>query len=217
VGSFGLTNPSRVCTVRVEKSINLSTNSGIDKRGGGGGFMAFYLLELDSPSGDQAAVTAAIDRIASLSQEAGGAVVEAQVSAAQQRVYVVIEHDHRDRLAKALAAAGLPSDDLAEVRLVGATIEDVKARRGTAQYLVEWDFPEGLEMDTYLARKKEKAPLYAHVPEVRFLRTWVREDMVKCLCLYEAPDEDAVVRAREAVQTPIDRLTKLAAPEHVAG
>ena len=33
--------------------------------------------------------------------------------------------------------------------------------------------------------------------------------MVKCLCLYDAPDDDAVKRAREAVSTPIDRLTKI--------
>jgi myo-inositol catabolism protein IolC len=38
----------------------------------------------------------------------------------------------------------------------------------------------------------------------------VREDMVKCLCFYDAPDEEAVRRAREAVDTPIDRLTRLA-------
>lgn len=179
--------------------------------------MAFYLLEFDVPSADQGAVTARLDSIASHAEKAGGTVVEAQVSGAERRVYVVIEHDDRDRLAEQLTAAGIPAEGLAEVRLVGASIEDVKARRGTAQYLVEWDFPPGLEMDTYLARKREKAPLYAQVPEVRFLRTWVREDMVKCLCLYEAPDEEAVVRARAAVQTPIDRLTKLTAPEHVAG
>ena len=61
-------------------------------------------------------------------------------------------------------------------------------------------------MDTYLARKKEKAPLYAQVPEVKFLRTYVREDMLKCLCFYDGPDEGAVRRARDAVSTPISRL-----------
>jgi hypothetical protein len=66
-------------------------------------------------------------------------------------------------------------------------------------------------MDTYLARKKEKSPLYANVPEVAFLRTYVREDMAKCLCFYDAPDTDAVVRAREVVSTPIDRLHVLKA------
>lgn len=37
----------------------------------------------------------------------------------------------------------------------------------------------------------------------------MREDTVKCLCFYDAPDEDAVTRARQAVSTPIDRLHKL--------
>ena len=59
---------------------------------------------------------------------------------------------------------------------------------------------------SYLARKKANAPRYADVPEVSFLRTYVREDMDKCLCFYDAPDEAAVRRAREAVSTPIDRL-----------
>jgi hypothetical protein len=177
--------------------------------------MAFWLLETDIPEPDRAAASAKLDEIAALAGDAGGEVVDAQVSAEQRRAFIVIEHTDRERLRERLAAAGVAADGLAEVRLVGASIEDVKAARGTAQYLVEWDFPAGLEMDTYLARKREKAPLYAQVPEVTFLRTWVREDMVKCLCLYEAPDEEAVTRARAAVQTPIDRLTKLAVTEHV--
>jgi hypothetical protein len=81
---------------------------------------------------------------------------------------------------------------------------------GKADYLVEWDFPAGLTMDAYLTRKKEKAPLYAQVPEVRFLRTYVCEDMTKCLCFYQAQDEAAVRRARAAVSTPITRLSPLA-------
>jgi len=64
-------------------------------------------------------------------------------------------------------------------------------------------------MDTYLQRKKEKSPLYANVPETTFLRTYVREDMEKCVCLYDAPDDDAVRRARECVDTPIDRMTTI--------
>jgi hypothetical protein len=99
------------------------------------------------------------------------------------------------------------------VRLVGATLDEVRARAGgRASHLVEWDFPAGLDMDTYLARKKEKAPLYDQVPEVSFLRTYVREDMGKCLCLYDAPDDAPVVRARAVVSTRIDRLHRLAPP-----
>jgi hypothetical protein len=93
-----------------------------------------------------------------------------------------------------------------EVRLVGADLESVKAARPAAGYLVEWDLPPELDMESYLARKKANAPRYADVPEVSFLRTYVREDMIKCLCFYDAPDEAAVRRARDAVSTPIDRL-----------
>lgn len=46
-------------------------------------------------------------------------------------------------------------------------------------------------------------------PEVCFLRTYVREDMAKCLCLYDVPDEDAVCRARAVVETPFDPVTLL--------
>ncbi len=94
---------------------------------------------------------------------------------------------------------------------MGADLGELKAARPAAGYLVEWDLPAGLDMDTYLERKRVKSPLYATVPEVAFLRTWVREDMVKCLCFYDAPDVAAVVRARDAVSTPIDRLHALAA------
>lgn len=45
-----------------------------------------------------------------------------------------------------------------------------------------------------------------------FLRTYVREDLDKCLCFYDAPDEAAVLRAREAVSTPVDRVHALSVP-----
>ena len=96
-----------------------------------------------------------------------------------------------------------------EVRLVGAELDDIKKLKKDADYLVEWDIPAEITMEQYLTRKKENAPKYAEVPEVSFLRTYVREDTAKCLCFYDAPDEDAVLRARKAVSTPIDRLFKL--------
>jgi hypothetical protein len=33
--------------------------------------------------------------------------------------------------------------------------------------------------------------------------------MLKCLCFYDAPDEPAVRRARDAVEAPIDRVSRL--------
>jgi hypothetical protein len=64
-------------------------------------------------------------------------------------------------------------------------------------------------MDKYLQRKAEKSPLYAQVPTVSFERTYVCEDLSKCLCFYDSPDEATVKQAREVVGAPIDRLTSL--------
>lgn len=76
-------------------------------------------------------------------------------------------------------------------------------------YLVEWNLPENLTMEEYLDRKKKNSVHYAEVPEVTFSRTYVCEDMTKCLCFYDAPDESAVKKAREAVKTPIDTITEI--------
>ena len=147
------------------------------------------------------------EQVREVAAKAGGELIEVQVSAALQRAYFVVELDGpAARVEGHLRVASLPFESVAPVRLVGADLAQVKAARGGAQYLVEWDLPKELTMDQYLARKKEKAPLYAKVPEVKFLRTYVREDMLKCLCLYDGPDEEAIRRAREAVSTPISRL-----------
>lgn len=145
-------------------------------------------------------------------REAGAELIESQVTGARDRVFAVVEAADDADLAT-LRGERLP--EVAElsgphlVRLVGADLAEVKAARPEAGYLVEWDFPADLDMDTYLANKKAKAPKYAEVPEVTFLRTYVREDMAKCLCLYDAPDEGVVRKARDAVSTPIDRLHSL--------
>lgn len=150
------------------------------------------------------------DRVKDAAQKAGAELIEVQVSKALGKAYFVVELDGpASRIEANLRVAGLAFDSVAPVRLVGTDLAQVKQARGGAQYLVEWDLPSELTMDTYLARKKAKAPLYANVPEVKFLRTYVREDMLKCLCLYDGPDEAAIRRAREAVSTPISRLGAL--------
>ena len=172
--------------------------------------MSLFLLEFDKPSGERAALQPLFDQIAECAQQANGELIEVQVGEDSNVVYAVIEHRAAAVLDGVFKQAGLAPGDVAEVRLVGPTLEDVKARKGgNANYLVEWDLPSELTMDQYPTNKKTKSPLYANVPETTFMRTYVREDMVKCLCLYDAPDEDAVRRAREAVSTPIDRVTRL--------
>jgi hypothetical protein len=176
--------------------------------------MALFLAELEAPGRSRAEVRSLLDRLADVARRAGAELVEAQVAASLRHVYAVVEHgDERGgeaALAGALQAAGLPTSGLARVQLIGATLDEVRAARGGADYLVEWDFPAGLTMDAYLARKRANAPRYAEVPEVRFLRTYVCEDMSRCLCFYLAHDEAAVRRAREAVGAPVSRLTPLA-------
>ncbi|MED7925901.1 DUF4242 domain-containing protein [Nonomuraea sp. LP-02] len=173
--------------------------------------MPLYLIELTTTAADRPAVEAAIAEVARQAAGLGGELIESQVTRDLSPVYVVIE---------AASCAGLRLDLEAlpgisaiagpdEVRLVGADLDDVKSAKRTVDYLVEWDIPDEIGMEDYLARKKAKAPLYAEVPEVSFLRTYVREDTSKCLCLYDAPDESAVRRARAAVSTPVSRLYAL--------
>jgi hypothetical protein len=170
--------------------------------------MALYLTENATGTNDRATVEAVVERLSPTAQEAGGCLLDVQVSVDLGRIFFVAEDVDPSRLEAGIADLGVERTTPALVRLVGATVEAVRARAGgPASYLVEWDFPTGLDMDTYLARKKEKAPLYAKVPEVAFLRTYVREDMGKCLCLYDAPDDEAVIRARQAVSSPSTACT----------
>lgn len=168
-----------------------------------------YLTEIATSSPTVALSTLA--EVDTRLRSVGAQLVEAQVTAGADRIFVIVEADAASQVNAALE--GLDADEVSDpapVRLVGADLEAIKAARPEAGYLVEWDIPSHIDMETYLTRKAEKTPLYANVPEVSFLRTYVREDMVKCLCFYDGPDEAAIERARAAVSTPIDRLHTLA-------
>lgn len=173
--------------------------------------MALTLIELVPESnaavGD---VTELLRIVETALQGSGGEFIEAQVTGTRDRVFVIVEGVTVDVARSTLEGSGLVVDDAAAVRIVGADLEGIKKSRPASGFLVEWDLPSGLTMDDYLARKKAKSPLYAQVPETTFQRTYVREDMVKCLCFYDAPDEDAVRRARDVVSAPVDRLHHLA-------
>lgn len=156
------------------------------------------------------------DAIADAVATAQGELVELQVGLDVGRVYAIVEAEAGEPVAAAVRSAALNPYGVVEVRLVGPTLEEVKAARGPAGYLVEWDLPNGLTMEAYLERKRANAPGYAEVPETTFLRTYVCVDMSKCLCFYRAPDEAAIRRARTAVRAPVDRLTRLAELERHA-
>ncbi|CAJ1510645.1 DUF4242 domain-containing protein [[Mycobacterium] holstebronense] len=172
--------------------------------------MTLYLYEIAPLRLDRSDADRAIKELDAVIHREGGELIEAQVAGEAHRIFAIAEFGSCqapsvDAATLSVAEASGPHS----VRLVGAELAQLKAARPAAGYLVEWDLPADLDMDTYLARKKAKSPKYADVPEVTFLRTYVREDMDKCLCFYDAPDETAVRRAREAVTTPIDRLHRL--------
>jgi hypothetical protein len=176
--------------------------------------VSLYLFEFVPAHPDRDGVARLLVEIDKAAATSAAELIESQVTAGHDRVFTVLQADAGlDALAAELAAGRLDSATEVvgpdPVRLVGADLEQLKAARPSAGYLVEWDLPAELSMDDYLARKKAKAPRYADVPEVSFLRTYVREDMVKCLCFYDAAGEDIVRRGRAAVDTPIDRLHTL--------
>lgn len=140
----------------------------------------------------------------------GAGVIEVQVAKDFSRAYFIIEAEDETTAKAALEEQKLVIDLVKEVRLIGKELEEVKANQEHVNYLVEWEIPSEITMDKYLERKKKNSVKYEEVPDVKFSRTYVCEDMTKCLCFYDAPDEAAVKRAREAVQTPITSLTELA-------
>ena len=174
--------------------------------------MTLYLYEITPDATDAAAVGQLLKTLDAEIAGGAGELIEAQVTAQRRRIFAIAEfaQDAATLDATQLAAATVAGPH--QVRLVGADLSALKAARPQAGYLVEWDLPAELDMESYLARKKANAPKYADVPEVQFLRTYVREDMDKCRCFYDAPDEAAVRRARDAVSTPIDRLHGLDGP-----
>jgi hypothetical protein len=150
-----------------------------------------------------------VSTLAKVIKDSGGEPVEFFFGEGLKTVYSISEAPSKIALEAQLTKSDISYKEVSQVRIVGATVDEVRQHSQDATYLVEWDLPADLSMDTYLQRKKEKSPLYANVPETTFLRTYVREDMDKCVCLYDAPDEAAVVRARECVDTPIDRMTTI--------
>lgn len=173
--------------------------------------MSLFLYEFVPARTDPEGVEALLADIDKAAANATGQLIESQVTGTHEIVFAVVEAETAQALGTELAgvASAARATGPDEVRLVGADLAQLKAARPAAGYLVEWDLPAELDMDTYLARKKEKAPRYADVPEVSFLRTYVREDMAKCLCFYDGADADVVRRGRAAVDTPIDRLHAL--------
>jgi len=174
--------------------------------------MALYLVEslLDGVVSDTAAFESKVANVKKELSDKQAALIEVQVSKNLTRAFFIAESENRNTVSEVLRGQGFPITLIKQVRLVGQELEEVKKQKDVVNYLVEWNLPENLTMEQYLERKKTNSAFYAEVPEVAFSRTYVCEDMTKCLCFYDAPDESAVKKAREAVKAPIDTITEIA-------
>ena len=168
--------------------------------------MGLFLAEL---AFEQTTTKEAIHKLIQHIQSDAVRVIEVQVAKGLRKAYFILKAEDQIHAVTALEKNGLNIELIKEVRLVGKDLSDVENDRDQVNYLVEWELPEHLTMDQYLERKKKNSVHYQKVPEVTFSRTYVCEDMTKCLCFYNAPNEEAVKQAREAVKAPITSLTKL--------
>ncbi len=170
--------------------------------------MTLFLLEAN----DLAFASSKSDlekKAADLTTNSVPTLIEVQATEDLTHGYFIVEANNETEAKQFLEDASININLVKEVRLVGKELDEVKAGDPKIDYLVTWNIPEGITMDQYLARKKKNSVHYEEVPEVQFQRTYVCEDMTKCICLYDAPDEDAVRRARKAVDTPIDDIEKI--------
>ena len=173
--------------------------------------MSLYLIEssLTGIVSTKEEVNQKATEIQSLLGEKEASLIEVQVSKDFSRSFFIVESENEEIATSVIKEAGISIELVKDVRLVGDELEKVKQNKEVVNYLVEWNIPENITMDQYLARKKKNSVHYEEVPEVQFARTYVCEDMSKCLCFYDAPDESAVKRARVAVDTPIDAITEI--------
>ncbi|WP_248923900.1 DUF4242 domain-containing protein [Paenibacillus hamazuiensis] len=173
--------------------------------------MALFLVEsvLTKAVQDQDQLERTISTIGRELARKNVSLVEVQVSRDFSRAFFIFDGENRGLINEGLRELGISVTLIKPVRLIGQDVEAVKRKTDAVNYLVEWNLPDGITMEQYLERKKSNSVHYAEVPEVAFSRTYVCEDMTKCLCFYDAPDEAAVKRAREAVKAPIDSITEI--------
>lgn len=173
--------------------------------------MSLYLVEsiLNQEIKKQSAFEKKAEELQESLRAVHANLIEIQVSKDFSRAFFIVEGVHRDAVNASFRTLELSISLVKEVRLIGQDLQEVKAQTDAVNYLVEWNLPENLTMDAYLNRKKTNSVHYAEVPEVSFSRTYVCEDMTKCLCFYDAPNVSTLKKAREAVQAPIDTITEI--------
>lgn len=172
--------------------------------------MGLFLVESALPRNlrEREALEQTVASLADNTQSAESSLIEVQVSSDLTRAFFVLETQAQASVPEILGKTGVPVTLVKAVRLVGADLEQVKNNALAVRYLVEWNLPEGLTMEKYIARKMASPIHYAEVPAVTFQRTYVCEDLTKCVCFYDSPDEETVYEARKAVGASVDAITE---------
>lgn len=150
-----------------------------------------------------------IENIKSKLANESSRLIEVQIAKDLSQAYIIVKTSSEKKAQSTIESEGFVVNLVKEVRLIGEDLEKIEESNEKNDFLVEWNLPEDLTMEAYLERKKNNSVHYDEIPEVSFARTYVCEDMTKCLCFYDAPDEAAVKRARVAVKAPINTITEL--------
>lgn len=172
--------------------------------------MSLFLAESVLPASlkEKTAFEGIVENLNETAEKNKGKVVEVQVSQDFSRAFFILQVEKQDEVYRIFRELRLPLNLVKEVRLLGQQLDEVVTANKNVRYIVEWNLPSDLTMERYLKRKKENSVKYEEVPEVEFIRTYVCEDLTKCVCFYDAPDVETVEKARKVVGAPIDSLTE---------
>ena len=119
--------------------------------------MSLFLLEIAPSSATREGSQVVLDALLGAGGGEAAEVIESQVAADHSRLFTVVEAGS----AEAAAAVGEAVREVAEevqgpdeVRLVGAELEEIKALRRGAGYLVEWDIPAEIKIGRASCRER---------------------------------------------------------------
>ena len=78
------------------------------------------------------------------------------------------------------------------------------------RYLIERTFPAGT-LDALDEQAKASIVSNNASAQVRWLKSFVNEDKTRTFCIYEGPNEEAIRKAAELNQLPVDSIVEIPA------
>jgi len=76
------------------------------------------------------------------------------------------------------------------------------------RYIIERSVP-GLSRDEILQAGRRSAEVLKHLPDVRWIRSYVSDAEGKIYCEYDAPTPEAIVEHARRAGLPVDRITEV--------